>query len=84
VPEASISDSSSPTRVDTSSGSTAASSASSISNGPLHHVHHGLSKVAHAVHDKVKKSVSFSPVDDVRLRTPSPSRSGSVRMRNGT
>ncbi|KAK5211009.1 hypothetical protein LTR41_003621 [Exophiala xenobiotica] len=84
VPEASISDSSSPTRVDTSSGSTAASSASSISNGPLDHVHHGLSKVAHAVHDKVKKSVSFSPVDDVRLRTPSPSRSGSVRMRNGT
>lgn len=84
VPEPSISDSSSPARVYTSSESTASSSASSISNGPLDHVQHGLSKVAHAVHGKVKKSVSFNLVDDVRLRTPSPSRSGSVEMRNGT
>ncbi|ETI21198.1 hypothetical protein G647_07542 [Cladophialophora carrionii CBS 160.54] len=33
---------------------------------------HGISRAAHAVHLKVKKNVTFSKVDDVRFRTPSP------------
>ncbi|EXJ55641.1 hypothetical protein A1O7_08570 [Cladophialophora yegresii CBS 114405] len=36
---------------------------------------HGISRAAHAVHLKVKKNVTFSPVDDVRFMTPSPYRS---------
>ncbi|KAK4946682.1 hypothetical protein LTR10_014184 [Elasticomyces elasticus] len=65
----------SPTRLDTSNSSGGSSSASSAHSGLLGHVKSGLASVTHAVHERVKKNVSFSPVDDVRFRTPSPGQS---------
>ena len=47
-------------------------SSTSKGSGLLGKVEHGISKAAHALHDKVKKNVTFSPVDDVRFMTPSP------------
>jgi hypothetical protein len=43
-------------------------------NGPnvFAKLEHGISRAAHAVRLKVKKNVTFSPVDDVRFMTPSP------------
>ena len=41
-------------------------------SGLLGKVEHGISKAAHALHDKVRKNVTFSPVNDVRFMTPSP------------
>ena len=38
----------------------------------LDKVEHGISRAAHALHDKVKKNVTFNPVNDVRFMTPSP------------
>ncbi|KAI1611196.1 hypothetical protein EDD36DRAFT_315486 [Exophiala viscosa] len=65
----------SPMRVDTSTSSGGSSSASSANSGLFGHVKSGLASVTHAVHERVKKNVSFSPVDDVRFRTPSPGQS---------
>lgn len=60
--------------VDTSTDIDIASSIGSAEIGPLGHIRCGLSKAAHAVGAKVKKTVSFDLVDNVRLRTPSPAR----------
>ena len=44
-------------------------------HGLLDKVEHGVSKAVHALHEKVKKNVTFSPVNDVRFMTPSPQQS---------
>ncbi|KAL2438700.1 hypothetical protein ABEF95_013078 [Exophiala dermatitidis] len=72
------SDPSSPSRNGTADDSVAdsASSQSSRDTGVAHSVQKGISKAAHAIEEKVKKSVTFSPVEDVRFLTPSPNRLG--------
>ncbi|EXJ94237.1 hypothetical protein A1O1_02630 [Capronia coronata CBS 617.96] len=72
------SDPSSPSRNGTLDESVAdsASSESSRGTGLAGAVHHKISTAAHALEEKVKKSVSFSPVEDVRFLTPLPSRLG--------
>ncbi|KAJ9635052.1 hypothetical protein H2204_006007 [Knufia peltigerae] len=80
----SSSSSSCPVVIDTNADTEVASSIGSAKMGPLGHLHGGLSKAAHAMREKVKKNVSFSLVDNVRLRTPSPTRSsnGACRISN--
>ncbi|KAL2419290.1 hypothetical protein ABEF95_001284 [Exophiala dermatitidis] len=72
------SDPSSPSRNGTADHSVAdsVSSQSSRDTGVAHSVQKGISKAAHAIEEKVKKSVTFSPVEDVRFLTPSPNRLG--------
>lgn len=72
------SDPSSPSRNGTMSETVAGSTSSDSSGGTdmAGAIHQKLSKAAHAIEEKVKKSVSFSPVEDVRFLTPSPSRLG--------
>jgi hypothetical protein len=43
-------------------------------HGALSKLGLGVSKASHAIHEKVKKTVTFNTVDDVRLMTPSPQR----------
>lgn len=41
-------------------------------HGLLDKVEHGVSRVVHALHEKVRKNVTFSQHNDVRFMTPSP------------
>lgn len=75
----------SPTMIDTSNSSSGgSSSASSAHTGLLGHMKDGISSAAHAVHERVKKNVSFSPVNDVRFRTPSPGQSMEATSRRSS
>ncbi|KAJ9613487.1 hypothetical protein H2200_003429 [Cladophialophora chaetospira] len=64
-----------PPDIKTSRSDTSADAAVADQNhghGILDKVEHGVSKAVHALHEKVKKTVTFSPVNDVRFMTPSP------------
>jgi hypothetical protein len=50
------------------------SQANGDGHGALSRLGLGVSKASHAIHAKVKKTVTFNNVDDVRLMTPSPQR----------